>query len=87
MKSTINEEKAGYNQGVYLTQGSLTLNGSSATFVLEGSNVQQKALNLVADQTGSTLLNINTESLNLQVTGSGNESYGIVASATTQTVD
>ena len=87
VKSTINEEKAGYNQGVYLTQGSLTLNGSSATFVLEGSNVQQKALNLVADQTGSTLLNINTESLNLQVTGSGNESYGIVASATTGIVN
>lgn len=87
IENNITEDKVRFNQGVWLSQSTVTLNGDSTRIVLNGKNVENRGLNLNADQTGNTLLDINSNQLTIEIKGSNNQSYGLMNSATTGIMD
>lgn len=87
IENNITENKVNVNQGIWLNQSIVTLNGDSTHIVLNGKNVENRGLNLNADQTGQTLLDINSNQLKIEINGGGNQSYGLMNSATTGIMD
>ena len=87
IENNITEDNVGVNQGICLNQSTVTLNGNSTHIVLNGNKVENRGLNLNADQTGQTLLDINSNQLTIEIKGSAKESYGLMNSATTGIMD